>query len=112
MTVPFLTTNVALLKSCRVVVDGAGGSDGVYNLSVSCPPTFAPTIAPTTPAPTVYTPPTPDVVGTLTCDMVATGNTTGANNTVEEPAPENWWMFTASEGGLYTFDSCGSQYDT
>lgn len=52
------------------------------------------------------------VVGTLACGMVVSGNTTGANNTVEEPAPENWWIFTALQTGLYTFDSCGSAYDT
>ena len=25
---------------------------------------------------------------------------------------ENWWAFTATAAGIYTFDSCGSAFDT
>lgn len=50
--------------------------------------------------------------GTVTCDNVVTGSTTGGVSTVGQNAPENWWMFTATDGGIYTLNSCGSGFDT
>ena len=79
------------------VMEGFSSSNGAYQVAVSCP---------------VVTPPTPVVVGTLTCGTNVTGNTTGANHTVGMGAPENWYMFTAPQTALYIFDSCGSSYDT
>ena len=76
------------------VIEGFSSNSGVYQVAVSCPV------------------PTPVVVGTLTCGTNVTGNTTGANHTVGMAAPENWFMFTAPQTGIYIFDSCGSSYDT
>ena len=79
-----------------VVVEGGGAnlSSGVYNLTVEC----------TTPAPVL--------AGTLVCGVNATGNTTGATHIVGSESPENWWGFRAADVGVYTFDSCGSDFDT
>lgn len=54
----------------------------------------------------------PAVMGMLTCGADVSGNTTSASNSVGMVEPDNWWMLTVSEQALYTFDSCGSSFDT
>ena len=94
-------------------MDGFATSNGVYSLTTTCAPTNAPTIAGQTYAPTAApTPVAPVVVGTLACGATSTGNTTGGTHTVGMAAPEEWWMFTSTVTGSYTFDTCGSSYDT
>jgi hypothetical protein len=77
-----------------VVLEGSANQSGVYNLTADC----------STPDPTL--------AGTLPCGVNSTGNTTGAINAVGSTSPENWWAFTAVDGGSYIFDSCGSDFDT
>ena len=97
----------------RVIMDGFASNSGVYNLVAICP-TAAPTnvgdTLPPSAAPT--TQPQPVVVGTLACGTTSTGNTTGGTHTVGMGAPEEWWMFTSPVAGVYTFNTCGSNYDT
>lgn len=45
------------------------------------------------------------VTGGLTCGTNHTGATTSAQR-------QNYWMFAAAQQGTYTFNSCGSSYDT
>ena len=108
-----ILTSAVTITLHRVVMDGFSTSNGVYQLIATCPQTNAPTTVGQTYAPTAAPTPTqPVVVGTLACNTPTTGNTTGGTHNVGMAAPEEWWMFTSPIAGLYTFDTCGSSYDT
>jgi len=92
-----LTATLAANRNYIVVIDGFSSSNGAYRLIANCP---------TTPSPA------PISAGTLRCNGVVTGTTVGGQTTVGHSAPERWYQFTATSTGRYTFDSCGSGYDT
>eukprot|EP00041_Stephanoeca_diplocostata_P008020 m.115130 g.115130 ORF g.115130 m.115130 type:complete len:170 (+) comp17137_c0_seq4:1097-1606(+) len=56
--------------------------------------------------------PEPTLGGDLACDADVTGDTTDANNTLGDAAPDVWFAFTAPDSGSYTFRTCGSNFDT
>jgi hypothetical protein len=91
------------------VMQGFGSSFGAYQVTVSCytfSPTGSPTAAPTSGStPSAAPTPASAFVASLTCEANATGTTTTAN-------PQNWYMLTAVQQGVYTFNACGSSYDT
>eukprot|EP00035_Acanthoeca_spectabilis_P014776 m.288184 g.288184 ORF g.288184 m.288184 type:complete len:1009 (+) comp16220_c0_seq41:105-3131(+) len=56
-----------------------------------------------------------EFVGILTCDVPVTHSTAtvGANSLVSpNPSPEHNYDFVATTAGVYTFDSCDSDFDT
>jgi hypothetical protein len=65
----------------------------------------APTAAPVAVSTVAPTPASLTFTGTLTCSTNATGTTTTAS-------PQNWYIFTAVQQGVFTFNACGSHYDT
>lgn len=65
---------------------------GSYRLNVGCAPTLLQTAA--------------------QCNQVMSGSTAGGSSSAGSAAPDVWWPFTAPNTGLYTFNSCGSSYDT
>jgi hypothetical protein len=74
-----------------VVLAGYDNSAGAYTLTVSCPIT---------------------VVGDVACGETRSGNTSASVSSVGHAAPDNWWRMIAPRDGMYTFDTCGSNYDT
>jgi len=76
-----------------IAIDGYAASQGRYNLSVSCPFVVA-------------------AQGDVGCGSVITGNSATGVSQVGQPAPEHWWRFVAPTTGVYTFNSCGSSYDS
>lgn len=75
-----------------VVIAGYDTSAGNYTMTVTCPVS---------------------IVGNVACGETMSGNTTtGANSVGEHPAPDHWWRLTAPRDGNYTFDTCGSSFDT
>ena len=94
------------------VMQGFSSSFGAYQVAISCTadspaPTSSPTAPTTAPVavPTAAPTPASAFVASLTCNTNATGTTTTAN-------PQNWYMLTAVQQGVYTFNACGSSYDT
>eukprot|EP00041_Stephanoeca_diplocostata_P008019 m.115179 g.115179 ORF g.115179 m.115179 type:complete len:567 (+) comp17137_c0_seq10:1-1701(+) len=82
-----------------VVVEGFDDEEiGHYSLGVRC----------SAPRPL----PEPTLGGDLACDADVTGDTTDANNTLGDAAPDVWFAFTAPDSGSYTFRTCGSNFDT
>ena len=79
-----------------VALDGFANSQGNYVLTATCP--------------TQNTLPT--VTATATCNSVIQGSTALGTTLIGNQAPELWYNFTAPTTGTYTFNSCGSSYDT
>ena len=80
---------------CRTV-DGFGNAQGTYRLATTCP-----------------TPVSVPVQGNAACSGTVSGNSgTGTNTVGTGTAPEHWYRFQAPVSGSYTFNSCGSSYDT
>jgi hypothetical protein len=80
-------------------MDGFSNSQGNYNLAVSCPTGHA--VNP--------------IQGTLTCTgagSTQTGSTVGGVSSSGSIAPEHYYAFTSTSTQVYTFSSCGSQFDT
>ena len=46
------------------------------------------------------------------CNQVMSGSTAGGSSSAGGAAPDVWWPFQAPNTGVYTFNSCGSSYDT
>ena len=46
------------------------------------------------------------------CGSSFSGTTAGFDNWVQQPSPENWFLFKAPGTGTATFASCGSSFDT
>lgn len=78
----------------QVVVDGFSTSSGRYTLTAQgCPGQIV-------------------NQGNVACGINVTGNSATGTNTVGQAAPEHWYQFMAPIDGNYTFNTCGSSYDT
>jgi hypothetical protein len=63
--------------------------------------------SPAPPPPHAPPPPSPPL-----CGQTLTGSTSGSSNQIGNPAPDHIYDFCTSARGAYTFDSCGSGFDT
>jgi hypothetical protein len=91
-----LTTNLVANANYWLTIDGFSSQSGAYTVVTTCPST------------TVQ----PVIRGNVACNSLVAGNTAGGTHTVGHAAPENWWRFVAPVSGMYTFNTCGSSYDT
>lgn len=92
-----LTARLSAGTSYYVIMDGFAYSSGAYRLIATCPSSNSPP---------------PPSAGGLGCARTVTGSTVNGTNTVGHRAPEMWYTFTATTTGQYSFNSCGSAYDT
>lgn len=77
-----------------VVMDGYSTGSGVYRLNVSCPNTAI-------------------IQQSTSCGATVTGNTsTGTHVVGSGSAPEHYFSFTAPYSGIFTFNSCGTSFDS
>ena len=109
---------------CTLFVLMASAACGVclwYGFRVPPEPSGAsPSAPPPSPAPSPPSPPSspsppalpPLDVGRLSCDSEVSGSTVGEPSLGGEPAGDASFLFCVTSPGRFTFDSCGSDYDT
>jgi hypothetical protein len=77
-----------------VVIEGFASEHGQYTMAVTCPAGSW-------------------VQSTISCGGApVTGSTSGGTSSVGNESPEHYFQLSAPFSGVYTFDSCGSSFDT